>query len=371
MWIEKRAKDKYKFIERYTDPYTGKTKKVSVTLDKNTNSSRKLAQDILNDKIHELSNIKSSDNITFSELAELYYVYQQKTVKMSTAKRNNFTMKSLAKLLGADTLINNLNASYVMSAFTNSDKNNTTLNEHLTRLKAFLRWGYRNDYVNDITWLDKLERFKVPSHREKIKDKYLEPCEAEQLLNVIGKSGCLYYWYLTKFLLLSGLRIGEAIALNKNDIDLSERVIHINKTYDSNNKLVTSTKTLCSTRDVYIQDELFDLIKKYNTYRRELCTINKCDNINYFITSKSLSIQYCSYTKFLRENSLKALHRKISCHTLRHTHASLLLAEGVNIDSISRRLGHENSKVTREIYLHVTEKLKKADNATLQQIKLL
>ena len=59
------------------------------------------------------------------------------------------------------------------------------------------------------------------------------------------------------------------------------------------------------------------------------------------------------------------------CHALRHTHASLLLAEDVSIDTISRRLGHENSQITKDIYLHVTEKLKKADNATIKNLKLI
>ena len=60
----------------------------------------------------------------------------------------------------------------------------------------------------------------------------------------------------------------------------------------------------------------------------------------------------------------------MTSHVLRHTHASLLLAEGISIDTISRRLGHENSKITREIYLHVTEKLKEKDNSTLKNITL-
>lgn len=80
-----------------------------------------------------------------------------------------------------------------------------------------------------------------------------------------------------------------------------------------------------------------------------------------------------------------ALERIISCfvfhfhedglifcfHELRHTHTSLLLEQGVSIDTISRRLGHENSRITREIYLHVTEKLKERDNEQLARISLL
>ena len=72
----------------------------------------------------------------------------------------------------------------------------------------------------------------------------------------------------------------------------------------------------------------------------------------------------------MRHASETCLGRRVKVHALRHTHASLLLAEGVSIDLISRRLGHENSKITREIYLHITEKLKKRDNEILRGINL-
>lgn len=74
-----------------------------------------------------------------------------------------------------------------------------------------------------------------------------------------------------------------------------------------------------------------------------------------FSNDDGTHISFYTYNKYLHENSLSALHRAITPHTLRHTHASLLMEQGIGIDAISRRLGHEDSKITREIYLHVTE----------------
>lgn len=51
MWSEKLPNGKFRFAERYTDPLTGKQKKVSITLDKDTAVTRKRAQVVLNDKI--------------------------------------------------------------------------------------------------------------------------------------------------------------------------------------------------------------------------------------------------------------------------------------------------------------------------------
>lgn len=370
MWVQERN-GKYRFMERYKDPMTGKTKYVSVTMDKNTNSSKKIAQDILNKKINNCLHVNTQSVLTLSKLAEHYYEYQLKTVKLATAKRNYFAINTLTKMLGTDTLVNNLNAPYIISCFISSNKANSTLNEHLTRLKAFLRWAYRNDYINDISYLDKIERFKDQTHKEKIKDKYLEPNEITKLLTSMEQGRSWYYVYLTRFLILSGLRVGEALALDLIDVNLTNRTINVNKTYDAVNQIITTTKTACSTREVYIQDELYELIKKYLLYRREIEYNTNLKSNLFFINTRCKRIEYYSFAKYLRENAESSIGRKITCHALRHTHASLLLAEDVSIDTISRRLGHENSQITKDIYLHVTEKLKKADNATIKNLKLI
>lgn len=52
----------------------------------------------------------------------------------------------------------------------------------------------------------------------------------------------------------------------------------------------------------------------------------------------------------------------ISIHGLRHTHASLLLYEGVSIASVAKRLGHSNTTTTQETYIHIIRELENKDN---------
>ena len=52
----------------------------------------------------------------------------------------------------------------------------------------------------------------------------------------------------------------------------------------------------------------------------------------------------------------------ISIHGLRHTHASLLLFQGVSVLSVSQRLGHANVTTTQETYLHIIKELETKDN---------
>lgn len=371
MWVEELKNGKFKFVERYTEYITGKTKKISVVMDKNTSSSRKLAQEELSKKINTANMLVTKSNITLHELAEKYITYQKKVVKISTYRRNYYSINSIQNILGSDILVDNLTTSYILNKFLETGKEPGTINEQIKRFKAMINWGYKNDYLQDISYISKLDYFKDISQREKIKDKYLELYEIKALLNIMSTNNMWHWYYLTNFLLLSGLRIGEAVALTTDDVDTVNRVIIVNKTYDPNNKVTTVPKTLCSIREVYIQDELLSLVKLINIYTKEIKLLNAASNNYFFVSPNGNKAEYYAYSKYLKETSISVLDRQITIHALRHTHASLLLAEGISIDTISRRLGHENSKVTREIYLHVTNKLINADNNSIKKIKII
>ena len=90
-----------------------------------------------------------------------------------------------------------------------------------------------------------------------------------------------------------------------------------------------------------------------------------------FCDSNGEHIKYYAYNKYFRENTLRVLGKAYTVHSLRHTHASLLLEQGVDVDSISRRLGHSDSAVTREIYLHITKKKQNQENLKIKELKLI
>lgn len=362
MWMEPTKNGKYKYTERYTDPYTGKYKRVSIVLDKNTKQAQKQAQTALQERI-QVSLDKRPDTMTFSDLIDLYRQEQLKTVKTSTYKRNYFACNTLMDILGPDILVSKLNAGYIRKKMIDTGKEPGTLNEHLTRLKALLRWGFRNDYVSDISYLDKIAPFKDRTHREKIENKFME---AEEVFKLISGMRIKKWRDLTEFLVLSGLRFGEAAALRRSDLDFKNRAIHVRENYDSNNRVTTTPKTRTSIRDVYMQDELYDLCK-----RLYAPTIISIDNSDLLFSDGGDHLQYRAYEKYFCSNTQRLIGRKLTIHSLRHTHASLMMENGMDEQSIARRLGHTNSRITKEIYLHVTKKMQERENQKIKSIRIL
>lgn len=362
MWIEK-SKDKFRACAYYTDPLTMARHKIGVTIDKNTPQQRNKAKEQLDRLILEKSNYTPA-SVTLKQLISDYLEYQKKTVKLSTYTRNFYVCKSFINLLGADADVNRLTARAVKSRFMSAIDRPTMYNEYIGRFKALIRWAYRNDYINNIAWLDKLDRISDKTPREKVIDKFLEYSDCRALIDHMGVKD---WKYLTEFLLLSGLRVGEALALNWTDIDFNTREILVTKTLDPNNKVITSTKTATSTRLVFMQDELYDLTRSLSFYDGQKRKKLGVSTPLVFFSVTGDYAEYDAYRKYLKENSIAVLGRPCTPHILRHTHASLL-AESLPYDVISRRLGHSNSRITKDIYIHITEQRKKRDNDLISSV---
>lgn len=367
MWTERTPAGKYKYCERYLDPMTGKQKKISVTLDGNRQKDVKAAREALRLRIQAASiQGGESKDITLEALCEAYTAYQKEHMKEQTAIYNERKLKTVQKLLGASTLVSALNAPYVRRKLA-ADRPET-YNERLTRFKALMRWAYREEMVQDISYLDKLIKAKEKTMKEKDKDKYLEKSELQKLLNGMKVDD---WRLLTKFLALSGLRIGEAIALNEDDVDFHERQIHVNKTYVRQTGKISTTKTATSTRTISMQDELHECCLEIIKRKWNIASITGKKSDLFFPDPNRDYICYDVYAKYFRENTEAIIGRKLTPHALRHTHVALLAENGIPLEVISRRLGHADSGVTRDIYFHVTKRLEQADADLIRGIKIV
>ncbi|MCP1103637.1 integrase [Aequitasia blattaphilus] len=366
MWYEILESGKCKFTERYKDYMTGKQKYVSVTLSKYTNANEKKANQVLQDKIKKKQIQQNTKDVTLSVLVDDYLAYQKKTVKASTWKRNSFSCKKITKMLGKDTLVKRLNAPHILKAFSDEKITVASKKDLRKRLIAMLNWGYKNDYISDLSYISKIEPY---SHDERSNTKYLEREELKAVLTQLKDQWTKTY-LIAQFLALTGLRFGEFCALNDGDIDLKTRSIRITKTYDLINRIVTPPKTPESNRELYIQDELKPIITQIRVlHKEEMLLLGFRSSL--FLSEKGSPIQNAAFNKSFGKAVQKITGRRLTAHSLRHTHTSLLAEQGMSLEEISRRLGHRDSTITRDIYLHVTDKMKQQEQEKLKKMKLL
>lgn len=359
LYVEQRD-GRYRFILRYHDPKTGKVKRIVTTKDK-------YSKQIYNDALRELQDRAyglQPEHITLDKARELYIKDKSRSCRKQTVIKNDNIVKQVNNWLDPDTLITQLTLTMLKNALLDYTETNCAYNEKLRRYRVFLKWCYSNELI-DSPWYDRLT-YLPDNHKERIEDKFLEPDELQKLLDGMN---VVHWYYVTYFLALSGLRIGELVALEDKDID--DKYIHVNKTYSLMTHEVGPTKTDGSTREVFIQDELSILIRKIRLFQKEY-KFERAIKSNLFICSPHGDyFSYDAYRKYLHENAEKILGRGITPHALRHTCASILFGQGVPLDVVSRRLGHSDSDITKEIYIHVTKQLRERDESILKTVNML
>ena len=346
--------------ERIVMPDTGLEKIVSVKIKGSGLKAENEAIKKLQDKIEHLSDKR----IRLTEAIDIYLKESEKTLKPSSIRKMYFELKAFIEIVG-DAYLDSITAGYIRKKLLDSGRPNRTLNGYIKVFKTFWKWAYINDYVKSNEVHDKLTRFQDTPQKERIQDKYLEPDELNRLLNAMTEER---HRLMFEFLVLSGLRIGEAICLTKSDVMGSE--IHVTKTYDSNNRVVNTTKTYSSKRDIFIQEELRDCINRINEYVSRQEEVFGSSML-FFPDADGGYYPYPTFSKYLREVSERVLHRRCTPHITRHTHASMLFSRGMTLESVSSRLGHEDSQITKDIYLHRMEELKEKENRQLNMIRLI
>lgn len=163
-------------------------------------------------------------------------------------------------------------------------------------------------------------------------------------------------------LLYSGLRVGELCALTWSDIDFVEKTISITKNAvevtereenGKNRSVLTtqnSTKTKSGTRIIPMT------AKAYTA----LCEIKKITGeYEYLVTSSNGKRIRPTRLDRMFHQILAAINlKKVGVHSLRHTFASMLFNNGCEIKVVSELLGHSNTKITENIYIHLIQQQK-------------
>lgn len=243
-----------------------------------------------------------------------------------------------------------------------------TIKKYYNILSSIFKLAKKNEIIKN----NPMEKAEIPSVKYKEGEVYNSK-ELKHLYQLLNKEENKQMVLIIKMALKTGMRKGELLALQWDDIDFNTNTIHVRHSLSytkDNGYFLKDPKTKGSIRKVAPPKKLMAELKKHiykkKTDRMEAAELWEGGKY-YFVFSSTmgkpfnLDVPNRWWTRFLtrvnrelKKNDQPQL-KKIRFHDLRHTAATDLINKGANIHSISKRLGHANIKTTMNIYGHYLE----------------
>lgn len=215
-------------------------------------------------------------------------------------------------------------------------------------------------------------RVKPPKHT-KTKINYYDEKDCKQLLEALAGED-LKFQTIIILTLFTGMRRGEVLALEWADIDLEEGFVYIDKSSQylpEKGIFVKNPKTESSVRSIGIPKIVIDTLRNYKTWYNS--QKNKCGDL--WIDSDRLFVQWNGkpmhpdtvtdwFRKFIKRKNLPP----ITFHGLRHTNATLMISQNIDVAIVASRLGHAQITTTLNFYVHPVQSHNKEAGNILEEI---
>ncbi|HER0968137.1 TPA: site-specific integrase [Streptococcus pyogenes] len=341
------------------DQMTGKRVKTSITgrTRKEVNQKAKHAQF---DFLSNGSTIKRKVVIkTFKELSHLWLETYKLTVKPQTydatvTRLNRHIMPTLGNMK-----VDKITASDIQMLINRLSKYYVNYTAVRSVIRKVLQQGVLLGLIDYNSARDIILPRKQPNAKKKVK--FIDPSDLKSFLEHLETSQHkrynLYFdAVLYQLLLSTGLRIGEACALEWGDIDLENGTIAINKTYNKNLKFLSTAKTQSGNRVISVDKKTLRSLKLYQMRQRQL--FNEVGARVSEVVFATPTRKY--FNASVRQSALdtrckEAGIERFTFHAFRHTHASLLLNAGISYKELQYRLGHANISMTLDTYGHLSK----------------
>lgn len=297
------------------------------------------------------SDTKENGN-SFNVIAEKWKNEHFPTLENNSLKNYRPAYRDVVEYFG-DTKLKHITASDAEAFIAGLAKKKYAKKTVSTRLLV-LNLIFKYAFIKGEIEANPCQYVKVPKNLEKTKR---EAPTKEELQIVKDNWNLSTAGFLAYFILLTGCRRGEALALTYGDIDKDRRVININKTLEwigNVPQIKNHPKTDAGRRDIPIPQILLDRLLDGKKHKAsELIFKNQNGNT---VTNSGVTRMWNTYQK---ETGLT-----ITPHQLRHAYATILYEAGIDVKAAQSFLGHANIQTTMDIYTHLSE-AKKADSVSV------
>jgi len=301
------------------------------------NTERKAERDIQR-QILEFTERQERGKL-FKEIADEWEEYHFPKIEYNTARRYktflNYTRKDFENRYIKD--IQPKDIERHIEYFAMKNYATKTIKDQLSVVRLVFQYAYIKGYIaSDPTQYIVPAKGAASVTREALTDTQID---------IIKNSINCTFGFFAYFILYTGLRKGEALALQYKDIDLKNKEINISKSiyYVGNIPHIKTPKTENGIRSVILLDILSDKLKKGN--KNEY--IFSIDGIK----PLSASAFQRRWKKYCDETGLI-----ITPHQLRHTYATILFEAGIDEKDAQHLMGHSDVSITKNIYTHIRSK---------------
>ena len=246
----------------------------------------------------------------------------------------------------------------------NGKKLSSTTVHHIHRIcYSALKWGVQMRMLQE----NVAESVKTPK-RNKQEMKTWTKDEVATFLNVAKEDRLYPLFYVA---IGTGLRRGELLGLKWEDVDFENGVLSIRRTVQRTTEgliVKEQTKTDSSRRTVNISPATVEVLRTHKKRQtQELLRIGRRTSF-VFANSVGNVLEPRKVNEVFERLTKKAGLPRIRFHDLRHTHATLLLQQGIHPKIVSERLGHSNVSMTLDLYSHVIPSMQREAAETFDRI---
>lgn len=352
---------KYRVRINYTD-HEGKSRqldRVAYGKEEAKELERRLYRDLSDE---------TTKKITVQELYDEYISVKKNEIRESSLDRSVKILSTYITPYFKDIKIDKLNISSLQKWKTYIDECKTSANENFSIgykqkifavFRALLNYAVKMEYINS-NLLSKLGNFKDVNMIKQdmdfyTSDEFLQFIKAAHSFAISSKKASnnineWNYYIFFNIAFYTGMRKGEINALKWSDID--GETIHITRSIAQKLKggdRETPPKNKSSIRTIQIPTPLKKVLNEHYSRYKQVSGFSD----NWRICGGKTCIRDSTIGKRNKLYAEAAGLKKIRIHDFRHSHASLLANNGINIQEIARRLGHSNIEETWNTYSHL------------------
>lgn len=319
-------------------------------------------------------NQSSKENMWFYELGDLYFSqYAPNCLKEVTAYTYEGSYRKNIKPVFGNTRLKDITTARITEFLLELGKTKKpqTVRKNKIILHSILNYAVSQKFIKENPCVGTVWKRDVEIDYTE-RDNWLTATQAKSLMELTKEYST--FNTIVRLLLLTGLRSGEALGLTWDKIDFEEKTIFVDKTltYVTGQYFLSTPKTLMSRRKIAIDDHTVELLKKHKAEQEKLKSVVGAAWMEPNAVFTSATGHY--YDRSLLNTQFRRFMKKhpdmnrVTIHGLRHTHASLLILAGENLDAISKHLGHASSDITSRVYAHMLAEVETRITKTISNV---